>query len=634
MLRYESSLSTREADAAGADQRGLLRIFTCGSVDDGKSTLIGRLLYDSKLVLNDQLRSLEKDSNKFGTTGDEIDLALLVDGLEAEREQGITIDVAYRYFATGRRSFIVADTPGHEQYTCNMVTGASTSELAIVLVDARKGLLPQTFRHSIICSLLGIRHIVLAVNKMDLVGFDEAIFERIVGAYADFAKALNFINIIPVPISARFGDNVTALGARTPWYGGPTLLECLETVEVESGLEEKSFRLPVQWINRPDLDFRGICGTVSSGMVRPGDTVVAVNSGLTTKVNRIVSFDGDRQVAAAGDAITLILADDIDIGRGHVLADPNDRPELANQFAANVVWMSKTPLFPGRAYLARIGNRFTATTITNLKHKVDVATLEPLAARTLGLNDIGECNLETAEPVVFEPYRQNRDTGSFILIDRETNATVGAGMILHGLRRAQNVHHQPFTTGKAERSHAKSQKPCILWFTGLSGSGKSTIANLVEQRLYLSGCHTMLLDGDNVRHGLNKDLGFTQADRVENIRRSGEVARLMLDAGLIVLCCFISPFKSERDLVRRLVAEDEFIEIFVDTPLDLCIKRDPKGLYKKALSGMIPNFTGISAPYEIPDAPDIVLKTAEANPSDLADQLVDVLRARQVIGNA
>jgi bifunctional enzyme CysN/CysC len=628
--RYPGS-SVSGIEATESAQHGLLRIFTCGSVDDGKSTLLGRMLYDSKRILSDEFRSLKKDSNKFGTTGEEVDLALLVDGLEAEREQGITIDVAYRYFATDRRSFIVADTPGHEQYTCNMVTGASTAELAIVLVDARKGLLPQTFRHSIICDLLGIRHVVLAVNKMDLVGFDEAVFKKICDDYLDFAKALNFTSIVPVPIAARFGDNVAAPGARMAWYGGPSLLECLETVEVASGLEKKPFRLPVQWINRPNPDFRGICGTVSSGRVRQGDMVVAVNSGLTSRIDRIVSFGGDKEAAVAGEAVTLVLTDDIDIGRGHVLAEPNDRPEFANQFTAKIVWMSQTALFPGRPYLARIGNRFIPATITNLKHRIDIATLKPLAARTLGLNDIGECNIETAEPVVFEPYSENRDTGSLILIDRATNATVGAGMILHGLRRAQNVHHQHFTIGKVERSRSKSQKPCILWFTGLSGSGKSTIANLVEQHLHLAGHHTMLLDGDNFRHGLSKDLGFTQADRVENIRRSGEVARLMIDAGLIVLCCFISPFKSERELVRSLVDGDEFIEVFVDAPLDVCIKRDPKGLYRKALSGEIPNFTGISAPYEVPEPPDLILRTADIAASALVDHLIEFLRERQII---
>lgn len=619
---------------AESTQQGPLRILICGSVDDGKSTLLGRLLYDSKRILSDELRSLEKDSSKFGTTGQEIDLALLADGLEAEREQGITIDVAYRYFATDRRSFIVADTPGHEQYTCNMVTGASTAELAIVLVDARKGMLPQTFRHSIICDLLGIRHVVLAVNKMDLIGFDETAFKKICDDYSDFAETLNFTNILPVPIAARFGDNVATSGPRTPWYGGPTLLDYLETIDVVRPTDKGPFRLPVQWINRQSLDFRGICGTVSSGTVRQGDTVVVASSGMTTKVDRIVSFDGDKKVATAGEAVTVVLADDIDVGRGHVLADPNNRPEFANQFAANIVWMSQTPLFPARTYLARIGNRFIPATITNLKNRIDITTLKPLAARTLGLNDIGECNIETFEPVVFEPYIENRETGSFILIDRGTNATVGAGMILHGLRRAQNVHHQHFTIGKVERSRSKYQKPCILWFTGLSGSGKSTLANLVERRLHLAGHHTMLLDGDNFRHGLSRDLGFTQADRIENIRRSGEVARLMVDAGLIVLCCFISPFKSERELVRGMVGDDEFIEVFVDAPIDVCIKRDPKGLYKKALSGEIPNFTGVSAPYEVPEAPDLVLKTAETAADALVDQLLHFLRERRITASS
>ncbi len=629
-LNPQAPAATGQSNS-GLPARGLLRFLTCGSVDDGKSTLIGRLLYESGSIHDDQLQSVAADSKKYGTTGDEIDFALLVDGLEAEREQRITIDVAYRYFATHRRSFIVADAPGHEQYTRNAATGVSHSDLAILLVDARKGLLPQTFRHSVICDLFGIRNILLAVNKIDLVDFDRTIFEQIVSTYAKFAERLHFTNVVPIPLSARFGDNIVRRGDGLDWYSGPTLLEHLETVEIAADLKEKPFRMPVQWINRPTQDFRGVCGTISSGSLQPGDAVIVANSGRTTRVKRITSFDGDQQKAAAGEAVTLVLDDEIDVSRGDVLSKPDDRPEVSNQFTANLIWMDESPLFPGRVYLARIGNRFTPAVISNLKHQIDIANLQELASKTLGLNEIGVCNLETTIPVAFDPYQKNRETGSLILIDRETNATVAAGMILHGLRRAQNVHHQRFTIGKAERSAAKLQKPCILWFTGLSGSGKSTIANLVEQELHGRGCHTMSLDGDNFRNGLNRDLGFTQVDRIENIRRSGEVAKLMVEAGLIVLCSFISPFAAERALVRSLVAPDEFIEIFVDTPIDVCIQRDPKGLYKKALAGAIPNFTGISAPYEIPAGADIILKTANFDPADSAQQLIAFLEKRQIV---
>ena len=631
MLTRNAATALNVESAARAQNHGLLRFLTCGSVDDGKSTLIGRLLYDSKLIYEDQLRSLKSDSRKHGTTGEDLDLALLVDGLEAEREQGITIDVAYRYFSTPRRSFIVADTPGHEQYTRNMATGASTADLAVLLIDARKGLLPQTHRHSIICDMLGIRQIVLAVNKIDLVDYERETFERIVADYGEFAERLGFTDITAIPLSARLGDNVTTRSERMDWYTGPTLIEYLETAEIESDLRDKPFRMPVQWVNRPNLDFRGFCGTISSGSVKPGDTVVVANSGRATRVTRIATYDGDRSEANAGDAVTLVLADDVDISRGDVLAKPDSRPEVSNQFSANIVWMSEKPLFPGRTYLARVGNRTTTAVVTALKYRVDISTLEPLAAKTLGLNEIGECNLETNVAVAFDPYHHNRDTGSFVLIDRETNATVAAGMILHGLRRAMNVHHQAFTIDKAERARIKHQKPCVLWFTGLSGSGKSTIANHVEQLLHRRGHHTLSLDGDNLRHGLNKDLGFTAGDRVENIRRAGEVARLMVDAGLIVLCSFISPFRTERQLVRSLVAEGEFLEIFVDTPLETCIARDPKGLYRKALSGEIPNFTGVSAPYEAPETADLVVDTSGVMPETLANQIVEMLEAREII---
>ena len=631
MLTRNAMTSSSTGLAAEMQSQGLLRVLTCGSVDDGKSTLIGRLLYDSKRIYDDQLRSLENDSRKYGTTGDDIDLALLVDGLESEREQGITIDVAYRYFASSKRSYIIADTPGHEQYTRNMVTGASTSDLAILLIDARKGLLPQTHRHSIICSMLGIRHVLLAVNKIDLVDFDKATFDRITEAYAAFAARLSFVDVVSIPISARFGDNVTALSSRIDWYRGPTLLDYLDAVQVESDLEQKPFRMPVQWINRPNLDFRGICGTISSGLLRRGDEVVVANSGHLIEVDRILVGDRECEVAKAGEAVTLVAANAVDIGRGDLLAAPDHRPEVSNQYAVNLVWLSEKSLFPGRTYLARFANRFTPATVTHLKYRLEIATMEPLASKTLQLNEIGECNVETTLPIAFDPYRENRETGSCILIDRETNATVGAGMILHGLRRAQNVHSQHFTIDKLGRAHIKDQKPCILWFTGLSGSGKSTIANLVEQHLHRRGYHTMSLDGDNFRHGLNRDLGFTPEDRVENIRRAGEVARLMVEAGLIVLCSFISPFRMERRLVRSLVGEDEFIEVFIDTPLDVCIARDPKGLYKRALSGAIPNFTGISAPYEAPEHPEIVLQTDGAIPQTLADRLIDMIEIRKII---
>ena len=631
MLTRNAATALAPRGAAKFKPQGLLRFITCGSVDDGKSTLIGRLLYDSKLIYDDQLRSLQSDSRKHGTTGEDLDLALLVDGLEAEREQGITIDVAYRYFASPRRSFIVADTPGHEQYTRNMATGASTADLAVLLVDARKGLLPQTHRHSIICDLLGIRHIVLAINKIDLVDYDRETFERIAADYGVFAERLGFTDIVTIPLSARFGDNVTSRSEHMDWYEGPTLLECLETAEVDRDLEDKAFRMPVQWVNRPNLDFRGFCGTIASGSVAQGDPIIVANSGRATRVSRIVTYDGDRERAGAGDAVTLVLADDVDISRGDVLAKPDSRPEVSNQFSANLVWMSEKPMFPGRNYIARVGNRMTSATVTTLKYRVDIASLEPLAAKTLALNEIGECNIETNAQVAFDPYQVNRDTGALILIDRETNETVAAGMILHGLRRADNVHHQAFTIDKGERARIKHQKPCILWFTGLSGSGKSTIANHVEQILHKRGHHTITLDGDNLRHGLNRDLGFTSGDRVENIRRAGEVARLMVEAGLIVLCSFVSPFRAERRLVRSMVGENEFVEVFVDTPLELCIERDPKGLYRKALAGAIPNFTGVSSPYEAPEQAEAVLQTSGTSPEALADQLVEMLEAREII---
>jgi bifunctional enzyme CysN/CysC len=605
-----------------------LRLLTCGSVDDGKSTLIGRMLYEKKLIFDDQLSTLERDSKKFGTTGADVDYALLVDGLEAEREQGITIDVAYRYFATEKRSFIVADTPGHEQFTRNMATGASNADLAIVLVDARKGLLTQTHRHSIIVSLLGVRHVVLAVNKIDLVDYSEAVFRKIEADYRKFAETLGFRSLIALPISARHGDNVSSLSAHTPWYAGPHLLDYLERVEVEDDRQSGPFRLPVQWVNRPHLDFRGFAGTISSGRIARGDRVVAADSGRESTVARLLVADHEVEAAEAGDAVTLTLADEIDIARGDVLSGPDSRPEVAAQFAAHILWMSAEPMLPGRSYLLKIGGRTTPASVTELKHRLDVNNFDKLAAKELELNEVGFCNIATTMPVAFDAYADNRDTGGFILIDRATSETAAAGMIAHGLRRATNVHRHGATVGREAHATLKHQKPAILWFTGLSGAGKSTIANLVEAKLHARGVHTTLLDGDNVRHGLNKDLGFTAADRVENIRRVGEVARLMTDAGLIVLCSFISPFNAERRLVRDTAAEGEFLEIFVEAPLETVIARDPKGLYKRALAGEIKNFTGVDQPYEAPEAPELTLNSAEDSPEALADRVVKELERR------
>jgi bifunctional enzyme CysN/CysC len=607
--------------------KDLLRFLTCGSVDDGKSTLIGRLLHDSKLLFEDQLSALAEDSIRHGTTGGDVDFALLVDGLDAEREQGITIDVAYRFFSTSRRSFIVADTPGHEQYTRNMATGASKADLAILLIDARKGLLAQTRRHSLICSLLGLRHVVVAVNKIDLVSYRADVFERITAEYRAFASQLGFSSIMPIPISARYGDNMTALSDRTPWYDGPTLLDYLETVDVESDVIEKPFRFPVQWVNRPDLDFRGYAGTVASGTINAGDPIAVAGSGRTSIVKELLTYEGSQVAAQAGDAITITLADELDIARGDLLVAPASRPEVSDQFAAHIVWMSDQVLMPGRSYLARVGTKITPVTVTAIKYKIDVTTREHLATQTLGLNDIAFCNLATGAPVAFDPYEQNRKTGSFIIIDRVTNHTLGAGMIAFGLRRGTNIHWQATLVGKSERAAHKHQKPAIVWLTGLSGAGKSTIANIVERQLHAAGHHTMLLDGDNLRHGLNRDLGFTEADRVENVRRVGEVAKLLVDAGLIVLCSFISPYRAEREMVRRLVPDGEFVEVFVDTPIDECARRDPKGLYAKAKAGKIKNFTGFDAPYEPPMEPEIHLHTIDQPPEQLADRLVKKLAA-------
>jgi len=616
------------------DQRptkDLLRFITCGSVDDGKSTMIGRLLHDSKLIFEDQLSALVNDSRKYGTTGDEIDFALLVDGLEAEREQGITIDVAYRFFATPRRSFIVADTPGHEQYTRNMATGASTAQLAVILIDARKGVLTQTKRHSFICSLVGVRHAVVAVNKIDLVGYQKDVFDRIVGDFMSFASQIGFTSVVPIPISARYGDNMIEPSGNTPWYRGPTLLDYIETVDAGSDELDKPFRFHVQWVNRPHADFRGYSGTVASGRIRRGDAVVVAASGKSTSVRDIITYDGSPEVAEAGEAVTLTLAEEVDVARGDVLAEPTARPEVSDQFAAHIIWMDEEPLMPGRSYLARIGTRTVPASITAIKYKIDVNTRDHLAAETLALNDIAFCNVSTGSPVAFDPYAENRRTGSFILIDRFTNHTVGAGMVTFGLRRGTNIHWQPLLIGKAARATLKHQKPVVLWFTGLSGAGKSTVADIVEQRLHGAGHHTMILDGDNVRHGLNRDLGFTEADRVENIRRAGEVAKLMVDSGLIVLCSFISPYRAEREMVRGLVAPDEFVEVFVDTPIEDCMRRDPKGLYAKAKAGKLKNFTGFDAPYEIPEQPEIRLQTVGRSPEQLAEDVLHALQARGIV---
>jgi len=603
--------------------KSLLRFITCGSVDDGKSTLIGRLLYDSKMIFEDQLAALEADSKKVGTQGQEIDFALLVDGLAAEREQGITIDVAYRFFATEKRKFIVADTPGHEQYTRNMVTGASTADLAVILIDARKGVLTQTRRHSYLAHLIGIRNLVLAVNKMDLIGYDQAKYEAIVEDYRAFAKSIGITAFVPMPISGFKGDNITTPSPNTPWYQGPTLMAHLETVELDTTLDQrKPFRLPVQWVNRPNLDFRGFAGLVSGGTIHPGDAVRVLPSGKTSTVSRIVTMDGDQPQAVAGQSITLCFADEIDCSRGDVITKADEPTQVADQFDATLVWMSEEALLPGRPYWLKVGTRTVTATIHAPKYQVNVNTMEHLAAKTLDLNGIGVAVVTTDRAIPFEPYADNRALGGFILIDKFSNATVAAGMLQFSLRRAQNVHWQSQDVTRESRAELKHQKPAVLWFTGLSGSGKSTIANLVEKKLASLGKHTFLLDGDNIRHGLNKDLGFTQADRIENIRRIGEVAKLMTDAGLIVLTAFISPFRAERELVRAMLPAGEFIEAFVDTPLSEAERRDVKGLYKKARAGELPNFTGIDSPYEAPESPEIRIDTTAMTAERAADLVV------------
>ncbi|WP_341364503.1 sulfate adenylyltransferase subunit CysN [Thalassospira sp. SN3W] len=614
------------------EEKSLLRFITCGSVDDGKSTLIGRLLWDSKLIFEDQLAALESDSRKVGTQGGEIDFALLLDGLQAEREQGITIDVAYRFFSTDKRKFIVADTPGHEQYTRNMATGASTADVAVILIDARKGILTQTRRHSFITSLLGIKHVVLAVNKMDLIDYDQDKFDTIVADYKEFAKDLGYSSITPIPLSALRGDNMIEASPNTPWYEGPTLLAHLETVQVEQDAIEKPFRLPVQWVNRPNLDFRGFSGTIASGIIKPGDAIAVTASGQTSKVREIVTFDGNLDQAFAGQAVTLTLEDEIDISRGDVLARLDERPEFADQFEARIIWMHEDHLLPGRPYIIKMGAQVTNAQISDLKYKVNVNTLEHIAGKTLELNEVGIANIATDKALAFDPYDDNRHSGRFIIIDRYSNATVGAGMVNHSLRRATNVKWQEMDINKQARAYQKGQKSAVLWFTGLSGAGKSTIANLVEKKLHAMGKHTYTLDGDNVRHGLNKDLGFTDADRVENIRRVGETAKLFVDAGIITLVSFISPFKSERQFARSLVEDGEFIEVFIDTPIEVCEQRDVKGLYKKAREGKIANFTGIDSPYEAPENAEITVNTSDQTAEQAAEIIVAKLEEFGVLG--
>jgi bifunctional enzyme CysN/CysC len=628
--RYETEALIAEDIDAYLEQhqhKTMLRFITCGSVDDGKSTLIGRLLYDSKMIFEDQLAALESDSKRVGTQGQEIDFALLVDGLAAEREQGITIDVAYRFFSTEKRKFIVADCPGHEQYTRNMVTGASTADLAVILVDARKGVLVQTRRHSFLCHLLGIKNVVLAVNKMDLVGYDRGTFDAIVADYRQFAQSIGIEAFTAIPISGFKGDNITAApSGATPWYDGPSLVVHLESVEVLSGIDaEKPFRLPVQWVNRPNLDFRGFAGLIAAGRVKPGDRVRVLPSGKTTTVARVVTLDGDLTEASAGQSVTLTFADEIDCSRGDVIAVADDPPQVADQFESTLVWMADEVLIPGRGYWLKLATQTVSATVAEPKYEIDVNSHEHLAAKTLQLNQIGVVEVTTDKPIVFEPYADSRTLGGFILIDKITNATVAAGMLHFSLRRSQNVHWQPTDVTREHHSALKNQTPRVLWFTGLSGSGKSTIANEVEKRLALMNRHTFLLDGDNVRHGLNKDLGFTEADRIENIRRVGEVARLMADAGLIVLTAFISPFRAEREMVRAMLPEGEFVEIFVDTPLEVAEARDVKGLYKKARAGELKNFTGIDSPYEPPETPDIVVNTVAMTPQEAAQHIIQAL---------
>ena len=630
---HQSDLISNDIDAylKAHENKSLLRFITCGSVDDGKSTLIGRLLYESKMIFEDQLTALEQDSKKVGTQGENIDFALLVDGLAAEREQGITIDVAYRFFATEHRKFIVADTPGHEQYTRNMATGASTADLAVLLIDARQGVLTQTKRHAFIASQLGVRHIVLAVNKMDLVDYSENVFNEIVEDFKAFDAQLDIPNLHAIPVSALVGDNVVDGSRFMPWYERPSLLGYLEGVDVEAEETSQPFRMPVQWVNRPDLDFRGYAGRIAGGIIRPGDDIRVLPSGKQSKIARIVTMDSDLDEAVSGQSVTLTLTDEIDISRGDVIATSETPPEISDQFDTTIIWLSEEPMLPGRSYKMKTSSRLVSATVNAPKHKTDVNTLQKHPARTLQLNEIGNCTLAVDRPIAFDSYAENRQTGSFILIDRMTNNTVGMGMINFPLRRAANIHWQNLDINKAANAEQKGQNPAVLWFTGLSGSGKSTIANEVQRRLYATGRHSFILDGDNVRHGLNRDLGFTDADRVENIRRVAEVSKLMVEAGLIMLVSFISPFRAERDLARNLMEEGEFIEIFVNTPLSVAETRDPKGLYKKARAGNLKNFTGIDSPYEAPENPEIEINTAEMSVEDAAERVINGLIERGII---
>ncbi len=613
------------------DRKTLLRFITCGSVDDGKSTLIGRLLYESKLIFDDQLAALEADSRRVGTQGGALDFALLVDGLAAEREQGITIDVAYRFFTTERRKFIVADTPGHEQYTRNMATGASTADVAVILIDARKGVLTQTRRHSFIVAMLGIKHVALAVNKMDLAGYDQAVFDRIAADYREFAAGLGLTDVTAIPISALRGDNVVEPSPGISWYDGPPLLGYLETVEVDSDAADGPFRLPVQLVTRPDLDFRGYAGIIAGGTVRPGDEVRVLPSGATATVLRIVTWDGDLSCAEAGQSVTLTLDREIDVSRGDMITSAADPAGLADQFEAHLVWMHADPLLPGRPYLMKLGSSTATCSVTHIKHGINVNTLERTPATTLAVNDIAVANIATDRRLPFDPYQANRETGGFVLIDRLTNVTVGAGLIDFALRRSDNIHWQALDVSKEARVAIKGHRPGVVWFTGISGAGKSTIANALERRLHTLGCHTATLDGDNVRHGLNRDLGFTDADRVENIRRVGEVAKLMADAGLLVLVSFISPFRAERDAARALVDAGEFVEVFVDTPLEVAERRDRKGLYRKARAGSLPHFTGIDSPYEPPPSPEVRIDTVTTSVEESVEQIVSQLRAQGIL---
>jgi bifunctional enzyme CysN/CysC len=631
-MAHKSELIASDIDAylLSHQHKSLLRFITCGSVDDGKSTLIGRLLYESKMIFDDQLTALDADSKKVGTRGGELDFALLVDGLAAEREQGITIDVAYRFFSTDRRKFIVADTPGHEQYTRNMVTGASTADVAVILIDARKGILTQTRRHSFLVSLLGIRHVVLAINKMDLIGYDQERFNAIDREYREFAARIELTDITAIPISAAYGDNVIEPGANMPWYRGPALLHHLETMEVEDASATLPFRMPVQWVNRPTLDFRGFAGRIEGGTIRTGDPVRILPSGRMSRVARIVTGSGDLSEAVAGQSVTLTLTDEVDVSRGDILAGADSPPEVADQFDAMLVGLNGAVL-PGRSYSMKIGAKIVNATINPLKYKVNINTLEELAAERLELNDIGACEIELDRPIVFEPYKRSRELGGFILIDPITHSTVAAGTLTFALRRSQNVHWQALDVNKQARAARNAQRPCVLWLTGYSGAGKSTIANLVEKKLYAVGKRTYLLDGDNVRHGINKDLGFTAQDRVENIRRVAEVAKLMVDAGLIVLVSFISPFRAERNAARALFGEGEFFEIFIDTPFAEAEKRDVKGLYKKARKGELKNFTGIDSPYEAPESPEMRIDTTALDAEQAADAIIEHLTAQRVL---